>query len=112
MPPSHPDTMNTATATKQAEPTENILENSKFLAANPKYVPTIRHLIEVAGFKCPAITSLRYRGISPYGYKLEALCGPDDGSGNTYTVLHYAVYPEKLKVNLCKEFGLFSGDCS
>lgn len=100
-----------ATATDQPDPTD-ILKNRKFLAANPKYVSAIRKLIIASGYECPVITDLRLRGMSSYGNKLEALCGPNNGSGSTYVALHYAVYPDKLKVNLCKEFGVFSGDCS
>lgn len=100
-----------AAATEQGDPTD-LLKNKKFLAANPKYVSAIRQLIIASGYECPAVTELWLRGMSPYGNKLEALCGPNNKSGRSYVALHYAVYPDKLKVNLCKEFGVFSGDCS
>lgn len=100
-----------AAATEQADPTD-ILRNKKFLAANPKYVSAIRQLIVASGFECPAVSGLWLRGMSPYGNKLEALCGPNNKSGSSYVALHYAVYPDRLKVNLCKEFSVFSGDCS
>lgn len=100
-----------AAATEQADPTD-LLKNKKFLAANPKYVFAIRQLIIASGYECPKVSELWLRGMSPYGNKLEALCGPNNKSGGSYVALHYAVYPDKLKVNLCKPFAVFSGDCS
>jgi hypothetical protein len=47
---------------------------------------------------------------SPYGVKLEALCGPP-GSTNAYPAPHYTVYPDQLKVALCKPFGILGGGC-
>jgi hypothetical protein len=106
----------TAEPEKKREDSTNILENKKFLASNPKYVPAIKELIKVAGYSCPALSFLWYKGESPYGLQLEALCGPNDNSGRSYPKLHYAVYPEKFKVHLCGEFGTFSqvfgGECS
>ena len=51
------------------------------------------------------------QGDSPYGLKLEAICGPLRGE-YVNTKLHYAIYPKRLKVNLCSEFGVFSSECS
>jgi hypothetical protein len=90
----------------------DILKNATFLKGNPDFVPSVRELIERSGYECPAISGLWSRGESPYGPRLEALCGPHDGSGSSYPKLHYAVYPKKLKVSLCSEFGAFSADCS
>ncbi len=98
--------------TEEKPTSDDILKNEKFLADNPNYVPAIQKLIKLSGYECPSISALWNRGISPYGLKLEALCGPNDGSGNSYSKLHYAVYPEKFKVNVCEEFSAFGPDCS
>lgn len=98
----------TADATQTSS--DNLLENRAFLKANPKYVGAIRQLITLAGYECPRISFLWYRGESPYGEKLEALCGPPRGSG-TYPTMHYAIYPKHFKVDLCEKFGVFGGSC-
>ncbi len=80
--------------------------------ADPTLVPAVQALIRLNGYECPAVTRLWAKGASPYGPKFEALCGPDDGSGNSYSRLHYAVYITTAKVNACGEFGAFEADCS
>ncbi len=90
----------------------NILDNAAFLRGNPQFVPAVRELIQRSGYECPAVSALWDRGDSPYGLRLEALCGPNDGSRNSYPKLHYAVYPTHLKVSACSEFKAFSSDCS
>ncbi len=90
---------------------DNILANAKFLKEHPDFVPTVRELIERSGYECPAIHLLWNQGESPYGPKLEAICGPPGGEYPN-TKLHYAVYPKHLKVNLCSEFSAFSSECS
>jgi hypothetical protein len=97
---------------RESAPTDDVLHDAAFQKSNPHFIPGIRELIERSGYECPRISALWNRGVSPYGLKLEALCGPSDGGGNSYTKLHYAVYPTRLKVNLCSEFGAFSSDCS
>lgn len=89
----------------------SILDNKSFLKSNPKYPEAIRELIVGAGYECPALAQLWAKGDSPFGQKLEALCGPNDHSRDAYPKLHYSVYPEKLKVDVCKEFTAFGGGC-
>jgi hypothetical protein len=48
--------------------------------------------------------------VTPMGNKLEALCGARGGTG-TYTALHYSVYPDHLKVVVCKPLGVRGGAC-
>ena len=47
-------------------------------------------------------------GESPYGRKIDVLCGPNDGSGTLYPQLHYAIYTKNFKVELCKRSGASS----
>jgi hypothetical protein len=99
-------------APNSVKPTsDNILDDATFLKEHPDFVPTIRELIERSGYECPAVHLLWPHGESPYGPKLEAICGPPH-SQYPNTKLHYAVYPKRLKVNLCSEFGAFSDECS
>ena len=88
----------------------DLLRNKGFLAKAPEYPKTITELIERSGFSCPRLALLKDRGPSPYGLRLEALCGPSAGGG-AYPDLHYAVYPDKLRVELCKPFSVFSEKC-
>lgn len=89
----------------------NVLENKAFLAKNPRYVEAIRKLIAVNGFNCPRINILTVEGQTPYGLQLEAFCGPINSTG-VIPSLHYAVYPDHLRVALCKPVGAFSaGSC-
>jgi hypothetical protein len=88
----------------------NILENKEFLAKSPKYPEAIRALITSSGYECPRLSSLFLSPeITPMGNKLEALCGPR--GGGAYRNLHYSVYPDRLKVVVCKPFGVFGGGC-
>jgi hypothetical protein len=89
----------------------DVLKNRTFLASNPKYPEAITNLIRERGFECPKLHELWLKGDSPYGPKLEALCGPEGGDEIT-TTQHYAVYPDQFKVNLCPEFSMLSSDCS
>jgi len=90
-------------------PNLSLLENKEFLAKNPKYPEAIRALITSSGYECPRLSSLF---LSPetttMGNKLEALCGPR--GGGAYRNLHYSVYPDRLKVVVCKPLGVI-GDC-
>jgi hypothetical protein len=88
----------------------NILENKEFLAKNPKYPEAIRELITTSGYECPRLSSLfLLPETTPMGNKLEALCGPH--GGGAYKNLHYSVYPDRLKVVVCKPFGVPGGGC-
>lgn len=89
----------------------DVLKNATFLAENPEFPETTRQMIELAGYSCPRLTMLEIKEPSPYGTKLEALCGPR-GSTGTYRHLHYAVYPEKFKISLCKPFEVFGPECN
>jgi hypothetical protein len=115
----------TATAAKQKSPINDIAANKDFLAENPKYLDAVRTLISTNGFDCPQVTHLFLSDPrSPYGIKLEALCGPS-GNTNAYpALLRYTVYPDRLKVVLCKlpedeldrlfattPFGILGGSC-
>jgi hypothetical protein len=92
-------------------PNFNLLENKEFLAKNPKYPEAIRALITSYGYECPRLTSLSFAPEgTPMGNKLEALCGARGGTG-TYTALHYSVYPDHLKVVVCKPLGVRGGAC-
>jgi len=93
-------------------PSSNLLDDEAFLNDNPKGPATIQGLIRANGYECPRLSYLWNRGASPYGIKYEALCGPDDGSNNSYRALHYAVYVERLIVHTCKPVELFGPDCS
>ncbi len=88
----------------------NLLNNHAFLKANPRFLSAVRQLIVASGYECPRLSFLVNKGESPYGLKLEALCGPAGGNGS-YPAMHYAVYPARLKVDLCEKFGAFGGAC-
>lgn len=88
---------------------DSILDDGAFLLKHPEYPAAIRAMVVKEGFECPALAQLWTRGDSPFGLKLEALCGPDDGSRGAFAPLHYSVYPARLRVDLCKPFGQFGG---
>ncbi len=90
----------------------DLVKDKKFGADNPGMLKSIAALIDKNGYDCPTLTRLWVKGPSPYGLRLEALCGPDDGKLSTYPQMHYAVYPEKFKINLCSEYGIFSKECT
>ena len=106
------DSANTTKAKTAELDLLDLTQNKKFQAENPKYLRAVQSLIQMRGYECPTLTMLLVKGQSPYGSKLEALCGPDDGSHNTYVAMHYAVYPDRFKVNLCEEYGFMPKDCS
>jgi hypothetical protein len=87
---------------------DDIVQNNEFLAENPMYLDAILSLISRSGYECPRLAHLWLKGMSPLGIKHEALCGPR-GSTDVYPALHYAVYPERFKVVVCKPFGAFAG---
>ena len=97
----------TASASKSSD---DLASNADFLAKNPHYLQGIKQLISLRGYECAQVSKLWVRGMSAYGSKLEALCGPL-GTTDSYAAQHYAVYPDKLKVNVCKPFSVSSPDC-
>jgi hypothetical protein len=99
-----------ATIQTGSVPNLNLLENKDFLAKNPKYPEAIRELITSGGYECPRLSSLFLSAEkTSMGSKLEALCGPR--GGGTYRNLHYSVYPDRLRVVVCKPIGAFGGGC-
>jgi hypothetical protein len=93
-----------------ASASNDLASNADFLAKNPQYLQGIKQLISLRGYECAQVSKLWARGMSAYGSKLEALCGPL-GTTDSYAAQHYAVYPDKLKVNVCKPFSVSSPDC-
>jgi hypothetical protein len=89
---------------------DDIVNNQEFIKKNPHFLDAVRQLIELHGFTCPQVTHLWSHGISPYGQRTEALCGPK-GTTDAYPSLHYAVYPDKRLVRLCKPFSAFGPEC-
>lgn len=71
----------------------------------------VQKIIQDAGFDCPQLVHLWVDNASPYGLKLEALCGPTERKGDIYTALHYAVYPEKKLVKICEPWSIFGYEC-
>jgi hypothetical protein len=98
-------------STEEAPGWHDLVTDRKFDLENPGMLKAITALIVKSGYSCPALSSLLVKGPSPYGVRLEALCGPDDGKRSTYPEMHYAVYPEKFKVHLCSEYGIFAKEC-
>lgn len=91
--------------------TMNVLDDADFLRKNPGFTDGVRKMIEAGGYECPALSELWNRGPSPYGLKLEALCGPDDGKRSAIPSMHYAVYATHLRISLCKPFEAFGPAC-
>ena len=84
--------------------------NAAFLKRNPHFLAATTQLITQHGYDCPAVTHLYSRGESPYGLRLEVLCGPR-GTTDAYVALHYAVYPDRLIVKVCRPFTTFGPEC-
>lgn len=89
----------------------SVLDDAAFLKDNPGFTDGVRKLIQAEGYECPALAQLWNKGTTPRGLELEALCGPDDGRRNSFSKLHYAVFPKTARVELCKEFGILGGGC-
>jgi hypothetical protein len=100
----------TAPTSDEAADPSDILKNKEFLAKSPGYPEAITNLIRERGFECPKLQELWAKGESPYGLKLEALCGPEN-SDDVYPAMHYTIYPDHFQVVLCKPFGMFAGGC-
>jgi len=79
--------------------------------ADKKYIEAVHSLILSQGYECPNITNLSILGDSPYGPKLEALCGYGDGSDKVNVVLNYEVYPKHFMVTVCKPWGAWDNGC-
>jgi hypothetical protein len=88
----------------------DIMRDKAFLAAHPDFPETTRKVIAANGYDCPRVDILWNKGPSPYGTKLEAFCGPASGAG-IYEALHYAIYPDQLRVTVCKSNGVFHNGC-
>lgn len=82
---------------------------SQFAIDHPSLLPNVTALIAARGYKCPIIVDLWHEGQSGAGEHLEALCGPD--KMHIDANLHYAVYPDRGAVNLCKPWQVFGPDC-
>ena len=100
---------NGATKAKE-EANLGLRNNGTLLADSPLYSDTVRTLITAKGYECPRLANFWPKGSSPPGSKLEALCGPL-GTIHVDPALHYSVYPDRLKVVLCKPFGIFAAGC-
>ena len=88
---------------KSSSPSSNEITDTK-------YVGAAHDLIIESGYECPHITELWFVGLSPNGPKLESLCG-EIGTTDSRPELHYTIYPDHLKVVVCKPFGMFAGGC-
>lgn len=69
-----------------------IMDGNKLIA--------MRDLIVGAGYVCEQVKLAWISGESPYGVKFDAECGPAISDG-VYKNQVYAVYPEKLRVEVC-----------
>jgi hypothetical protein len=68
---------------------QDIVQETDFLSANPKYLEGVQSYITNSGLSCPQIVHLWAIGNSLLGPKLEAFCDSKDPNA-----LHYAVYPD------------------
>jgi len=75
-----------------------------------KYVTAIGTLVRERGYECPQVINLWIKGNSPYGPKLEALCG-EAGSKEPEVSWNYTVYPDRFQVIVCKPFGVLDDGC-
>jgi hypothetical protein len=87
---------------------EDVLHNNTL--APPEFQEATAKVIRAYGYECPHLTMLWLVGNSPYGPKLEAMCGYLGGE-NSVKEWHYTVYPTKPLIVLCKPFGVFGGGC-
>ncbi|MGD0189790.1 MAG: hypothetical protein ABSD74_03505 [Rhizomicrobium sp.] len=93
----------------EAQDPTNLAMNKDFQAKYPGYVEEVRKLIVASGHMCDTLAFLWTKGDSPYGTRLEAQCGPDATA--IMPSQHYAVYPEKLKVDVCEKIGAVGKNC-
>jgi hypothetical protein len=89
----------------------DIMKNHEFLSKHPDFPIISAQLIRANGFTCQRIAIMWVKGPSPYGTKFEVFCGPPDGAG-IYESQHYAVYPERLRVTICKATGFLGTGCN
>lgn len=78
---------------KKDEDRAYIVDGNKLMA--------LRGLIVGAGYACEQVNLAWIGGESPYGLKFDAECGPANSDG-VYKNQVYAVYPEKLRVEVCQ----------
>ena len=88
----------------------DLTRDRKFLAENPDFLDITRRLIAARGYECQRVNIMWVKGPSPFGPKFEIFCGPTRGTG-IYEALHYAVYPDQFRVDVCKQNGVFSNGC-
>ena len=93
----------------EADEPLNLLTDKKFQKSQPGFTGAIQKLIVGSGYECPMITNMYATGGTPYGSKLEIFCGENNNHVNVGQ--HYAVYPDKLKVNVCSGMEAGSEDC-
>lgn len=74
-------------------------------------VAAIQAEITQSGYVCPRIGILWDRGQAPLGQAYEAVCSPSADTSLVNTALHYAVYPGRGLVVVCKPLGPFGSDC-
>jgi hypothetical protein len=80
----------------------------------PAYAALIYGTIVDSGYECPRLAFLDPPTDTPYGVRLEAQCGSEDGK-LVYNRLHYVVYPERRDglppVRVCGSYGLVTTGC-
>ena len=88
----------------------DVMKNRKFLSEHPEFPTVTAQLIRANGFACQRVDIVWVKGESPFGTKFEVFCGPP-GSAGIYESQHYAVYPERMRVTICKPNGFLSNGC-
>ncbi len=106
--PDPADTPDTAESSETQLDT-NVGPGSKYASEHPDLLVGVKALIAARGYKCPMIVDLWSEKNSAGETRLEALCGPD--ASHAETTLHYAVYADRGKVDLCQPWKEFGPDC-
>jgi hypothetical protein len=88
----------------------DLTRDKQFLAESPNFLEITRRLITGNGYDCPRVNIMWPKGPSPFGSKFEIFCGPANGIG-IYDAQHYALYPDQLRVDVCRPNGVFSNGC-
>jgi hypothetical protein len=99
----------TADTTPDVAPDTDVGPGSKFASDHPDFLPNVAALIAAQGHKCPVIVDLWNEKNDAGEPRLEALCGPD--ANHADKSMHYAVYSDRGKVNLCRPWKEFGPDC-
>lgn len=89
----------------------DLVQDAEYRKRNARGFRQLHKLFRDRGLTCPAITHMWDRGVSPFGLKVEVLCGPA-GTDDAYPTLHYSVYPERGMVSICSPFGESLATCS